>query len=87
MDTIQGPFIYDAKPPQEIKFKALNQKEEHTAVELMEIYQVFVCLNKNVVLSTIQASNYSIYESDRYKDWLFYKATSLIVYFETLGDV
>ena len=40
LDTVQGPFIYNAKPPSEIKFKALNQAKEHTAVELMDLYQV-----------------------------------------------
>ena len=40
LDTVQGPFIYDAKPPHEIKFKPLNQTKEYTAVELMELYQV-----------------------------------------------
>ncbi|KAL4220853.1 hypothetical protein ACF0H5_019120 [Mactra antiquata] len=38
LDSIQGPFIYDAKPPTDIKFKALNQTEEYTAVELMQLY-------------------------------------------------
>lgn len=37
-DTIKGPFVYDAKPPQEIKFKPLNQEKEYTAAELMELY-------------------------------------------------
>ena len=40
LDTIQGPFIYNAKPPSEIKFRALNQTKEYTAVELMELYTV-----------------------------------------------
>jgi len=38
LDTLQGPFIYDAKPPQEICFKPLNQKKEYTGVEMMELY-------------------------------------------------
>lgn len=38
LDTIQGPFIYDAKPPNEIKFKPLNEKKEYTATELMDLY-------------------------------------------------
>ncbi|XP_046967013.1 phenylalanine--tRNA ligase beta subunit [Vanessa cardui] len=38
LDTIQGPFVYDALPPSEIKFKALNQTKEMTAAELMELY-------------------------------------------------
>lgn len=40
LDTIKPPFIYDAKPPNEIKFRALNQQNEHTAAELMDIYAV-----------------------------------------------
>ena len=40
LDTLQGPFIYDAKPPNEIKFQALNQTKEYTAAELMELYSV-----------------------------------------------
>ncbi|KAF5300065.1 hypothetical protein FQA39_LY11257 [Lamprigera yunnana] len=38
LDTIKGPFIYDAKTPSEIKFRPLNLDKEYTAVELMEIY-------------------------------------------------
>lgn len=38
LDTIQGPFIYDALPPDQIKFKPLNQEKEYTASELMELY-------------------------------------------------
>ncbi|XP_041968309.1 phenylalanine--tRNA ligase beta subunit [Aricia agestis] len=38
LDTIQGPFVYDALPPEDIKFKALNQTKEMTAPELMELY-------------------------------------------------
>ncbi|CAH2040330.1 unnamed protein product, partial [Iphiclides podalirius] len=38
LDAIQGPFVYDALPPSEIKFKALNQQKEMTAPELMELY-------------------------------------------------
>nr|XP_022336972.1 phenylalanine--tRNA ligase beta subunit-like [Crassostrea virginica] len=38
LDTIKGPFYYDARPPSAIKFKALNQTEEMTATQLMELY-------------------------------------------------
>nr|XP_039249843.1 phenylalanine--tRNA ligase beta subunit-like [Styela clava] len=38
LDTIQGPFLYDARKPTDIKFKALGQTKEYTAVELMELY-------------------------------------------------
>lgn len=40
LDTLKGPFIYDAKPPAEIKFKPLNQTKEFTGTELMELYSV-----------------------------------------------
>ena len=40
LDTIKPPFVYDAKPPSEIKFRALNLDKEHTAAELMDIYSV-----------------------------------------------
>lgn len=39
-DTIKGPFIYDAKPPKDIKFVPLNQGKEFTAEELMTLYSV-----------------------------------------------
>ncbi|ELT99894.1 hypothetical protein CAPTEDRAFT_158835 [Capitella teleta] len=39
LDTIQGPFIYDARPPSDIVFKPLNQSKEHSAVELMQLYE------------------------------------------------
>ena len=40
LDTIQGPFVYEALEPDSIKFKPLNQEEEYTATELMELYAV-----------------------------------------------
>ena len=40
LDTIKGPFKYMAKPPDQIKFKPLNQVKEFTATELMELYSV-----------------------------------------------
>lgn len=39
LDTIQGPFTYDALPPNDIKFKPLNQEKEMTATELMTFYE------------------------------------------------
>ncbi|XP_057301634.1 phenylalanine--tRNA ligase beta subunit-like isoform X2 [Hydractinia symbiolongicarpus] len=39
LDTIEGPFTYTAKPPSDIAFKALNQKEKMTASELMVLYK------------------------------------------------
>ncbi|KAF3922810.1 hypothetical protein ABW21_db0202231 [Orbilia brochopaga] len=38
LDKIKGPFTYEALPPQDIKFVALNQKKEMNATELFEHY-------------------------------------------------
>lgn len=38
LDTIEGPFSYEALPPSEIEFKPLNQTKSYTAVELMDLY-------------------------------------------------
>jgi len=38
LDTIQGPFSYEALPPSQIKFKPLGQDQEYTAEQLMELY-------------------------------------------------
>ncbi|XP_013784551.1 phenylalanine--tRNA ligase beta subunit-like isoform X1 [Limulus polyphemus] len=38
LDTLTGPFTYDAQVPKEIRFKPLNEMKEYTAEELMELY-------------------------------------------------
>ena len=40
LDTIKGPFTYEALPPEEIEFVPLNQKKSMNAVELMNFYEV-----------------------------------------------
>ena len=45
LDTIKGPFKYMAKPPDQIKFKPLNQIKEFTAPQLMDMYSVRSTLN------------------------------------------
>lgn len=40
LDTLEGPFYYDAKPPSEIKFVPLNQETEYTGEGIMELYSV-----------------------------------------------
>lgn len=40
LDTIQGPFTYDAKAPEEISFKPLNADKEYTGSGIMELYSV-----------------------------------------------
>lgn len=46
LDTVQGPFYYNAKPPADIKFVPLNQTKEMTAVELMEFYSTHAQLKQ-----------------------------------------
>ncbi|XP_050446284.1 phenylalanine--tRNA ligase beta subunit [Cataglyphis hispanica] len=38
LDTIKGPFLYDARPPSEICFKPLNQNKEYTGEGIMQLY-------------------------------------------------
>lgn len=40
LDTVQGPFSYEALSPEDIKFVPLNQTKEMNAKELMEFYEV-----------------------------------------------
>ena len=40
LDTIKGPFTYEALPPEEIEFVPLNQAKSMNAVELMKFYEV-----------------------------------------------
>lgn len=40
LDTIEGPFTYNAKPPKDICFKPLNQDKEYTGEQIMDLYAV-----------------------------------------------
>lgn len=46
LDTIEGPFYYDALPPQDIKFTPLNQTKEMNAEEIMEFYSTHAQLKQ-----------------------------------------
>ncbi|KAI0014021.1 phenylalanyl-tRNA synthetase [Xylariaceae sp. FL0662B] len=39
LDTIKGPFTYEARPPKDISFLPLNQTKNMTAEELMTFYE------------------------------------------------
>merc|ERR1712000_631309 len=39
LDTVKGPFTYEALPPKDITFKPLNQNKEFNGEELMEFYE------------------------------------------------
>ena len=41
MSKVKGPFTYEARKPEDIKFIPLNQKKEMNAKELMEFYEVY----------------------------------------------
>lgn len=38
LDRIEGPFLYDARPPEDIRFVPLNETREFSAAELMDHY-------------------------------------------------
>lgn len=40
LDTIEGPFSYEALPPEKINFVPLNQTRVMNGVELMKFYEV-----------------------------------------------
>ncbi|KAJ2907236.1 phenylalanyl-tRNA beta subunit [Zalerion maritima] len=39
LDTVQGPFTYEAHPPKNISFVPLNQSQNMTGEELMQFYE------------------------------------------------
>lgn len=39
LDTIKGPFTYEALPPKDIKFTPLNQTQEMDGEQLMTFYE------------------------------------------------
>lgn len=39
LDTIEAPFRYEARNPEQIKFKPLGKSEEYTAKDLMTVYE------------------------------------------------
>ncbi|KAK7061843.1 phenylalanine--tRNA ligase beta subunit [Favolaschia claudopus] len=39
LDTVQGPFRYEARAPKDIKFAPLNKDKAYTAEELMTLYE------------------------------------------------
>ncbi|KAF5390579.1 hypothetical protein D9757_002693 [Collybiopsis confluens] len=39
LDTLKGPFRYEARAPKDVKFVPLNKHEEYTGEELMALYE------------------------------------------------
>ncbi|KAJ5803298.1 Phenylalanine--tRNA ligase beta subunit [Penicillium pulvis] len=46
LDTVQGPFTYEALPPKDIKFTPLNQTQEMNGEEMMNFYEKHQQLGK-----------------------------------------
>lgn len=40
LDTLKGPFTYEALPPEDISFVPLNRQKRMNGVELMKFYEV-----------------------------------------------
>ncbi|XP_031845222.1 phenylalanine--tRNA ligase beta subunit [Nomia melanderi] len=64
LDTVKGPFVYDAKPPTSIRFKPLNQTREYTGEEIMSLYdnhaqlkQYLHIIKESPVYPVVQDSN------------------------------
>ncbi|KYN17975.1 PREDICTED: phenylalanine--tRNA ligase beta subunit [Trachymyrmex cornetzi] len=38
LDTVKGPFLYDARSPSKIRFKPLYQEKEYTGEEIIQLY-------------------------------------------------
>lgn len=38
IDSVEGPFVYDARPPEKIKFVPLNHDKEYTTSEMMQLF-------------------------------------------------
>lgn len=48
LDTLEGPFTYEALPPEQIEFVPLNQAKKMNGVELMQFYEVTVLVGNNL---------------------------------------
>jgi phenylalanyl-tRNA synthetase beta chain len=46
LDTVKGPFYYDAKPPTDFKFVPLNQTKECNGHEVMDLYSTHAQLKQ-----------------------------------------
>ncbi|KAJ5996841.1 hypothetical protein N7499_006845 [Penicillium canescens] len=65
LDTVQGPFTYEAHPPKDIKFTPLNQTEEMDGEELMNFYEKHPQLGKYLHIIRDSPVYPVIYDSKR----------------------
>lgn len=65
LDTIKGPFTYEALPPKEIKFTPLNQTKSMDAEEMMQFYETDKHLGRYLNIIRNKAVYPVIYDSER----------------------
>uniref|UniRef100_A0A0D3GAP8 phenylalanine--tRNA ligase n=1 Tax=Oryza barthii TaxID=65489 RepID=A0A0D3GAP8_9ORYZ len=65
LDTLKGPFSYEALPPQEINFVPLKQEESFRADKLMEFYKSDMKLKKFLHIIENSPVYPVIYDSNR----------------------
>lgn len=65
LDTIKGPFTYEALPPKDISFIPLNQTKKMTGEELMHFYEADKNLGKYLPIIRDKPVYPVIFDSDR----------------------
>ncbi|KAH7418290.1 hypothetical protein BKA64DRAFT_654088 [Cadophora sp. MPI-SDFR-AT-0126] len=65
LDTVKGPFTYEALPPKDIKFTPLNQIKEMNAEEMMQFYENDKHLGKYLHIIRDKPVYPVIYDSQR----------------------
>ncbi|KAJ5551433.1 tRNA synthetase B5-domain [Penicillium sp. DV-2018c] len=65
LDTVKGPFTYEALPPKDIKFIPLNQTQEMDGEELMNFYEKHQQLSKYLHIIRDSPVYPVIYDSNR----------------------
>ncbi|EDW98977.1 phenylalanine--tRNA ligase beta subunit [Drosophila yakuba] len=65
LDTLQGPFSYEALAPEQIKFKPLNQTKEMTGSELMDFYATHAQLKQYLPIIRESPVYPVIYDANR----------------------
>ncbi|KAG0651891.1 Phenylalanyl-tRNA synthetase beta subunit [Hyphodiscus hymeniophilus] len=65
LDTIKGPFTYEALPPKDINFKPLNQTKSMNAEEMMAFYETDRNLGKYLHIIREKPVYPVIYDSQR----------------------
>eukprot|EP00002_Diphylleia_rotans_P013713 TRINITY_DN2674_c0_g1_i1.p1 TRINITY_DN2674_c0_g1~~TRINITY_DN2674_c0_g1_i1.p1 ORF type:complete len:594 (+),score=133.82 TRINITY_DN2674_c0_g1_i1:64-1845(+) len=65
LDTLKGPFTYEALPPKDIRFKPLNQEREFAADELMVFYESDLKLRKYLDIIRSSPVYPVIYDANR----------------------